>query len=136
MVTYAANYHHMNTNIKGTNIELTDAIRDYVAKRFQAVEKFVKDDTTVQIDIELGKTTEHHKHGDIYKAEAHIVGKGRDIYVTAEKADLYAAIDALRDEVMHRLSSSKDKRISVARAGGAKVKRIIKQIFGGDESAA
>ncbi|MEY2664334.1 MAG: hypothetical protein RIT04_142 [Candidatus Parcubacteria bacterium] len=123
----------MNTNIKGTNIQLTDAINDYLAKRFQAIEKFLVADTTVQCDIELSKTTDHHKHGDIFRAEVHIVGKNRDIYVTAEKSDLYAAIDEVRDEVFRNITSSKDKQISRIRKGGARLKNSIKNFFGATE---
>lgn len=123
----------MNTNIKATNITLTDAISEYVAKRFQTIEKFLENDPTVRIDIELARTTAHHKNGDIFKAEIHIIGRHRDIYVTVEKSDLYAAIDALRDDVHNRVAESKEKRISFVRRGGARVKNIIKSYFGSVE---
>jgi putative sigma-54 modulation protein len=123
----------MNTNIKATNITLTDSISEYVAKRFQTIEKFLENDPTVRVDIELARTTAHHKSGDIFKAEIHIVGQHRDIFVTVEKSDLYAAIDALRDDVHNRVAESKDRRISFVRKGGAKVKNIIRQFFGSTE---
>lgn len=122
----------MNINIKGTNIELTSAINDYVTKRLDAVKKFVADDPTVRCDVEVGKTSNHHKHGDIFRAEVHIVGHKRDIYVTSEKGDLYTAIDEVRDEVLYRLSSKKEKTISFARRGGAKVKNLIRGMFNKD----
>lgn len=119
----------MNINIKGTNIELTSAIHEYVTKRLGAVQKFVSDDPTVQCDVEVGKTSNHHKNGDIFRAEIHIVGHKRDIYVASEKGDLYAAIDEVRDEVLYRLSSKKEKAVSFARRGGAKVKNLIRGMF-------
>ena len=116
----------MNINIKTSTITLTPSISDYVEKRFQVAEKFLANDTTTKFDLELARTTNHHKHGDIFKAEAHIIAKGENIYASAEEEDLYAAIDKVRDEVMRKLKSLKDKRQSLMRRGGARVKNIIK----------
>ncbi len=116
----------MNINIKTTTISLTPAISDYVEKRLRPMESFLAGDTTAQCDIELAKTTNHHKQGDIFKAEIHIVGKDMNIYASVEKEDLYVAIDLVKDEVMRKLISTKDKKQSMIRKGGAKVKNIIK----------
>lgn len=113
----------MNINIKTSTISLTPAISDYVEKRMAPIKKFLEDDTTAQCDLELAKTTNHHKHGDIFKAEIHIVGKDKNIYTSVEKEDLYVAIDLVKDEVIRKLKSSKDKNQSLLRRGGAQVKK-------------
>ncbi|MDB5258841.1 MAG: ribosome hibernation promoting factor [Candidatus Taylorbacteria bacterium] len=123
----------MNTNIKATHIVLTEAISDYVDKRFQSVKKLLENDPTVKMDIELSRTTQHHKNGEIFRADVHIVGNHLDAYASAEKTDLYAAIDVLRDEITQRITATKGKRIAAVRKGGAKVKNIIKQFFGQSE---
>ncbi len=120
----------MNIQIKTKGgLALTPAITEYVHKRVASFEKFLSGDTTAQAAIELGKSTNHHKHGDIFSAEVHLVAKGRDLFAGAEKEDLYAAIDAIKDEVLRELSSAKEKRLSTLRRGGAKVKNIIKGIW-------
>ena len=121
----------MNINIKATSIGLTPSISDYIEKRFESVKKFLESDPSAICDFEVGKTTQHHKTGDIFRAEAHIVAARRDIYAESEQADLYAAIDAVRDEVMHRLTSDKGKRLSRIRRGGTVVKNIIKGMWRG-----
>ncbi len=73
----------------------------------------------------------HHKSGDVFRAEAHIVAAHRDIYADSEQGDLYAAIDVVRDEVMHRLTSDKGKRLSSIRRGGTAVKNMIKGLWRG-----
>lgn len=123
----------MNIHIKATNITLTPEVNEYVSKRFQSIEKLLQNDPTVKVDIEIGKTTEHHKNGDIFRAEVHIVGKHRDIYVTAERNDLYMAIDEVRDATHTKVTAGKEKRLAFVRKGGAKVKNIIKQFFGKSE---
>ena len=100
----------MNINIKTTNITLTEAISDYTSKRLEAVKQFLQNDTTVKCDVELGRTSIHHKNGDIFRAEIHIVGKDRDLYASAEEADLYKAIDIVRDEILREVRSSKERK--------------------------
>lgn len=116
----------MNIQIKTTTISLTPSISEYVEKRLNVVEKFFGDDTTLRCDLELAKTTNHHKNGDIFKADIHIIARDTNIYVSAEKEDLYAAIDAVKDEVLREIKSSNSKRRSLIRRGGAQIKNIIK----------
>jgi ribosomal subunit interface protein len=128
----------MNIHIKTKGgLAVTPAIGDYVNKRCESMEKFLANDPTVFVVVELGRTTGHHKHGDVFGAEIHITGKalntasGRsgDLYVSAEREDLYAAIDAVRDEALRELSSAKSKKMTLVRRGGAKVKNMIKGFF-------
>lgn len=116
----------MNINIKTSNITLTDAIFDYTAKRLEAVKQFLQNDPTIKTNVELGRTTTHHKNGDIFRAEIHITGKNKDLYASAEESDLYRAIDMVRDEILREVRSLKSKRISLLRRGGAKIKNILK----------
>jgi ribosomal subunit interface protein len=117
----------MNINIKTTNITLTEAISDYTNKRFEAITKSFSDDPTVKFDLELGKTTNHHRNGDIFRAEIHIVGgKNKDLYAACEEEDLYKAIDMVRDEMLRIIRTGKEKKISFLRRGGTKIKEILK----------
>ncbi len=119
----------MNIRIKTTNISLTPSISGYINKRLESVEAFLENDPSAICDFEVGKSTMHHKKGDVFRAEAHIVAAKRDIYAGSEQADLYAAIDAVRDEVIRRLSSDKGKRISRIREGGITVKNMIRGLW-------
>lgn len=123
----------MNINIKTTTISLTPAISEYVDKHLDVIKRFLQDDPTVQFDLELAKTTNHHRQGDIFKAEIHIVAKDQNIFASVEKEDLYAAIDIVRDEVLRKLKSTKDKRQSLVRRGGAQVKDFIKGFWKGNK---
>lgn len=118
----------MKTNIKTTGIELTPAILGYIEKRMQSIDKFVGADSSAIADVEVGKTSGHHRQGDIFRAEVHVVAKGKNLYASSDKSDLYAAIDDVRDEIIRELSASKEKRVSLMRRGGAKVKDVIKGI--------
>lgn len=116
----------MKINIKTTGITITPSISEYVDKRFQTLEKFFENDSTVRFDLELAKTTNHHKNGDIFKAEVHIVAKNKNIYTVAETDDLYSAIDNVRDETLRDVKNSNAKIRSLIRKGGAKIKSILR----------
>lgn len=119
----------MNTRIKATGLSMTQAISDYTDKRIDKVTKILGTDPSFMCDIELAKTSNHHKQGDIFRAEIHIVGKGRDLYASAEDQDLYAAIDVVRDEIIREIRASKGKRLSFIRRGGSKVKTMMKGMW-------
>lgn len=123
----------MNTNLKAGTIQLTPAITEYVDKRLQKVAKLLDNDPSLRCDVELSRTTGHHNKGDIFRAEVHIVGAGKDIYVAREESDLYAAIDVVRDEVLREVKANKAKQISLVRRGGARMKAMVKGLwpFGG-----
>ena len=117
----------MKINIKATGIKLTPAISSYVNKKISSIEKyFDKHSSDVVAQVEVGKSTKHHKTGDVFRAEVHIIGGGLDLYAVSEKDDLYAAIDILKDELVHNVVQSKGKRETLARRGALMMKNMMK----------
>jgi putative sigma-54 modulation protein len=115
----------MKINIKATGIELTPAIAEYVNKKVSSLEKYINNEDVVA-QVEVGKSTKHHKSGEVFKAEVHIIGGGLDLYTVAEQADLYAAIDVVKDEIVAKLMHHKGKRFALARRGAQAIKNMMK----------
>ena len=92
-------------NIKGTQISITPAISDYLHKKIASLDKFIdKKDESVFAQIELAKTTHHHKSGaEVFRAEINMHTRGKDFYVFSESEDLYAAIDKMKDEIAREI---------------------------------
>ena len=120
------NDYMLKINTKGTNISLTPAITEYVDKKVAMLEKFFRNVDEVLVNVEVGKTTSHHKSGDIFMAEIHIKAAGEEFYATVDKDDLYAAIDEVKDEMVRELTSSRKKAVRLLRKGGARIKEFIK----------
>jgi putative sigma-54 modulation protein len=116
----------MKINIKATNIELTPAISAYVEKKLSALEKHLSEFSDVVAQVEVGKSTQHHKSGEIFKAEVHLTGGGIDQYAISEQTDLYAAVDTVKDEIIKNLNHEKGKRFVLARRGARKIKEMMK----------
>lgn len=118
----------MKINVKATNITLTPAISDYIDKKINMLEKFFRHLPEALVNIEVGRTTNHHKSGDIYKAEIRLNLDGQEYYVTKETEDLYSAIDEVKDEVAHKLTTSKKKSLHLLRRGSARVKEMMRNV--------
>lgn len=115
----------MNIIVKGSHMEVTESIRDYLEKKLRTLEKFL--DPNAMIEAEVGKTSNHHKNGDIFRAELNINNGGKATFVKSEQADLYAAIDKVRDEAADILASKKDKRQSLFRKGAQRMKNLFRR---------
>ena len=114
----------MNIILKSTNIELTPALREYTERRMASIEKFVGE--SGQAAVELEKTTNHHKSGEIFRAEVNVItSAGQQYRAETNKEDLYVAIDALRDAITSELSKGKAKNITRWRRGAQKLKSLI-----------
>src|SRR5688572_17818021 len=106
----------MSISITALNIELTPALKEYVEKRLGGFAKYTSGDPTVVVDI--GKTTAHHRQGDIFEAKVHVTTPlGKQYYAVSQKADLYEAVDDVRAEMIRELSSAKDKNTTLFRRG-------------------
>jgi len=117
----------MRLNIKTTNIELTDALSNYINKRISKLDKFVrKDDTSAFASVEIGTTTKGQHTGDIFRAEINLHTAGNQMRAVVEESDLYAAIDEMQNEIIRILNKNKDRRVHLLRRGGQRIKEMIR----------
>ena len=113
--------------LKGTNLGLTPAIESAVDKVISALDKYVEpSDTGALAEVEVARTTNHHRSGDIFRAEINFRSRLGTFRVEAEKEDLYAALVAAKDELVEALRSKKSKRIDFVRRSGLAVKNMLK----------
>lgn len=91
----------MQINIQGHNIDLTDAMQDYVHSKFQKLERFFEHINTTQVILRVEKLRQ------IAEATLH-VNQG-EIHATADDENMYAAIDSLVDKLSRQLNKHKEK---------------------------
>jgi putative sigma-54 modulation protein len=119
----------MQIKIRSKNFDITPAIDDYVMKKLQTLGKFITNESATLCEIEIGRTTTHHKSGDIFRAEVNINIPGqKQVYAVSEESDLYAAIDIVRDEVERLILTQKNKHRTVWRRGASQIKNILKMV--------
>jgi ribosomal subunit interface protein len=115
--------------LKGTGIDLSDAITASVDKVVASIDKYVDpSDTSALVDIEVGKTTNHHRSGEIFRAEINFHSRIGSLRAEAEKEDLYVALTAAKDEIVESLRSKKSKRTDFVRRSGIKLKNMLRAL--------
>lgn len=113
--------------LKGTGISLTPAIEAAVDKIIVALDKHVEpNDTSAIAEIEVGRTTNHHRSGEIFRAEINFHSRLADLRIEVEKEDLYVALSAAKDEIVETLRSKKAKKVTFIRRSGLKFKNMFK----------
>lgn len=91
----------MNLNITGHHLEVTPAIRDYVAGKLDRVIRHFDNVTSVNVILTVEKLKQ--------KAEVTVHVRGRDIFVESIDGDLYAAIDILADKLDRKVLKYKER---------------------------
>ncbi|KKU25942.1 MAG: hypothetical protein UX39_C0015G0010 [Candidatus Magasanikbacteria bacterium GW2011_GWA2_46_17] len=118
----------MTINLKASNVSLTPEIRSYLDRRLESLQKFLPEGKDAFVaDIELSRVTKHHT-GDVFLAEINIRVGSRVFHAIAERPDLFEAIDQMRDEIVRELGSFKDKRLSLLKRSGQKIKNLIRNL--------
>src|SRR3989344_7969163 len=120
----------MQINLMTRNIELTDPIKDYVSKRVTNLEKLLTriegSGGKVMANFEVSRSTNHHKGGDVFHADCLIKIDGKEFYGSADKEDLYAAVDAVKDSLYNEISKHKDRRQTLLYRGARSIKKMMK----------
>lgn len=117
----------MKISISALGMELTQAIKSYAEKKLGTLEKKMGDGSKEALAmLELKKTTAHHKNGIIFRSELRLSWGKEKIVVAHEAEDLYAAIDAMKDEAAHEISSRHDRKIAQSRKGGREIKKLLR----------
>jgi len=96
--------------IKGMNLDLTDAIKDYINKRISSIEKLCSGfEPSASLEIEVGKDTEHHNKGAHFRCSMNLSIPGIKLHANNHHEDLYASIDATQEDLRRQLKDHKEK---------------------------
>lgn len=102
----------MKLDIRGRNIEITDALKDYTTKRLSKLEKYIEDARTAQVALSV--------EGESHKVEVTIPLNG--VILRGEVADdeMYSAIDLVVEKLEKQIEKHKTKLYKSYRGGGLK----------------
>nr|VFK18752.1 MAG: putative sigma-54 modulation protein [Candidatus Kentron sp. LFY] len=92
----------MQIDLTGQNIEVTQALRDYIDNKFTRLERRYDYITSVHVVLGVEKLRQ--------KAEATIYMSRGNLHAYAEGGDMYASIDALMDKLDRQIRRYKEKR--------------------------
>ncbi len=105
----------MKVTIKATNLALTPAIKSYIQKKMDMTEKYLGGRKVIACDFEIELTTKHHQKGEIFRAEVNLAVASDLLRIEKTEADLYKAIDKVKEHVIELMKKYKEKRIAKRR---------------------
>jgi ribosomal subunit interface protein len=105
----------MITSITATRLELTPSLSRYIQEKMGSVAKLLgrfERDGELELFFEIARTSRHHKHGEVFYAEATLAMPGKTLRVEEYDADAHAAIDAVKDVLKVEVKRYKERRES------------------------
>ena len=91
----------MELQITGRQVETTQALTDFINKKFSKLHKFIPTNSTGHIIISL----QNNQH----ICEANIPISGSKLFATEKAQNMYTAIDLIIDKLTHQAKKYKDK---------------------------
>lgn len=119
----------MKYNLKTIGFELTPAIRQYLDSKIGTLYRFLPvDDQSLMLDIEIGRVSLHHRHGEVYKAELNL-RLAHDGLLRVEVTDnnLYNAIHSAKADLVRQLKSKRTRHDTLMKRGGRKLKSLMRR---------
>lgn len=108
-------------------MELEPKIKGYIEKKVKSLDKFFKghDPDTVKVLFEVAKKS-GQKSGDIFHADCVMEAPGEKYYASSDEADVFAAIDVVKDNLSREVRKNKKKRLTMLHRGGRKIKQMMR----------
>jgi len=102
----------MKLEIRGKNIEVTEALKDYATKRLSKLEKYIDDLRTAMVTMSI--------EGEKHKVEVTIPLNGIILRGEESREDMYTAIDMVEEKLEKQIEKYKTKLYKSYRGAGLK----------------
>ncbi|HWJ79007.1 MAG TPA: ribosome-associated translation inhibitor RaiA [Niallia sp.] len=116
----------MNFNIRGENIEVTPAIREYVEKKIAKLERYFSETPDANVNVNLKTYNDKTAKVEVTIPMSQLLLRAEEDHV-----DMYAAIDLITDKLERQIRKHKTKVNRKHREKGN-----LNAIFGSIETAA
>ena len=118
----------MKYGMKATDIELTASIEEYFGKKMAALDKVAAHfGEALSAHVEAGRTTRHHRSGDVFRVEIRIHVPGRELRAESVGKTLLEAMDKAQEDMRTELERHKEKSVDAKRRGGAELKKMLRE---------
>ena len=120
----------MRVTIRHKDIELIDSLRGYIERKIvEPVEKRLKRDASsdaIILDIEAARISHHHHKGLVFCVSASFTIGTTLIRAEAVDAEIHAACDRLKDELLREITAYKTKPQSLLKRGARMAKQYLR----------
>ncbi|MDA8596931.1 ribosome-associated translation inhibitor RaiA [Candidatus Pacebacteria bacterium] len=112
-------------SFKATSTEMDESLQQLVDQKFSSLDKFIGDETDVKCEVEFEKVAPHNS-GEVHRVEANLWLHGTLYRAEATESSFEVAIDEVRDELDKELRRANDKRDTLVKDGGRKIKEMMR----------
>src|SRR5215216_2233395 len=102
----------MRLQVKGKNVEVTAAIREYAEAKLSKLAKQLADQTQVELELSQEKNPSISAN---HVAEATVFTKGPTLRAREASRDMKASIDQLADKLERQVKKYREKRVEEPR---------------------
>ena len=109
--------------------EVSSKAIDLAERKIRHLKKYLgktQDELGVQVYIELGKTTEAHQNGPIWRAQINMDAPGEQFHAYAVAERIEVAITTAVAEIEQELRKRKAQRKNMIRRGGTALKSMMR----------
>ncbi len=118
----------MQINFKGTNYELPVEISDLARRKVEGLTKYLgKGKENARAYVDLGKETEAHQNGNIWRADINFDVDGNRFYAKAIEDSIEKAIDRAVSELASELQTARKRQQSLVKKGGGVIKDLMRR---------
>ncbi len=101
----------MNIIIKTKKLDLTPSIKEYIETKIGSLNHLLirfENQSEIKTEIEIARTTKHHRHGDIFEAKANLHVPKKIIRAEHSDTDIHIAIDIIKNRLHQEIIKYKE----------------------------
>ncbi len=118
----------MKVEIFAKDVELTPELKKYIEKKTESFEKVLgKSNEERKFDFRIGRNTKAHQKGKIFFAEGRVETPNKAYGGKVKGGTESEVIDKLKDEILKKIRRNKDKKDSLIKRGGRKIKELLRR---------
>ena len=119
--------HFKSAHTKDVADEVTPGVTSLAQRKLVALKKYLgKTDGITQVYVELGKVTEAHQNGNVWRAQINLDSQGKRYHADATGGNIRVAIDVAVREIEAELRKAKQMNKDVIKKGGTAFKSFIR----------
>ena len=115
----------MQIELTGTNVEITDGLRDVVQRRMEKVARQVSDLAVCEVILSEERNP---SIAASQKAEAILILKGATLAAKSAAPEMAAAVGDVADDLHRQVEKLRDKRIGKRREGAASIRHLEAEV--------
>ena len=119
----------MRIDVHGRNLDVTEPLREHVARRMTRLERFFTRDCSCDVELSVERNP---RIAEAQVVEATITTGGQVVRIRHRAADMYAAIDGMSDRLRRQLADIRERETARPRHVEHPLALVLGEAVAGD----